>query len=181
MVPISGKPILLRHGVRANCTQAIAISQLIQRKLGLLPQKKQIQGPDGTSIEVGLAPDEFIPRYISGVVIFWNGLAKRIQAEIDPASLKNFKKSGDKSLFHAWMNKHCKELLRLKDLDLSFHHLTYLPPEIGKLTSLKLLHLSDNQLAALPIEIGNLTQLTSLKLINNQLTQLPPEIGNLTQ
>ena len=67
------------------------------------------------------------------------------------------------------------------ELDLRYHGLTELPPEIGQLTQLQSLNLWDNQLTALPPEIGQLTQLQSLILRVNQLMVLPPEIGQLTQ
>jgi len=65
-------------------------------------------------------------------------------------------------------------------LDLSYHQLSQLPPEIGQLTALQWLVLFSNQLSQLPPEIGQLTALQQLDLANNQLSQLPPEIGQLT-
>ena len=44
-------------------------------------------------------------------------------------------------------------------LDLQNAGLTFLPPEIGQLTSLQQLYLSGNQLSALPPEFGQLDRL----------------------
>ena len=78
----------------------------------------------------------------------------------------------------------------VKELDLAGHHLTSLPPEIGKLTQLETLILGKwdqknfryigNQLSQLPAEIGQLTRLQKLDLRSNQLSKLPVEIGQLT-
>ncbi|MGK7958455.1 MAG: COR domain-containing protein, partial [Crocosphaera sp.] len=67
-----------------------------------------------------------------------------------------------------------------KALDLSFRGLTYLPPEIGKLTNLNTLYLSGNQLASIPAEISELTNLMKLDLRYNQLISLPVEISNVS-
>lgn len=65
-------------------------------------------------------------------------------------------------------------------LDLSYHGLTTLPPEIGRLDRLESLDLCGNNLVALPPEIGRLRHLTQLDLRHNQLVALPREIGLLT-
>jgi internalin A len=67
-----------------------------------------------------------------------------------------------------------------KELNLSNHQLTSVPPKIAKLPDLNSLDLSNNQLTSVPPEITRLTNLTSLNLAGNQLTSLPPEIASLT-
>lgn len=67
-----------------------------------------------------------------------------------------------------------------KELDLSEHGLTILPPGIFRQTNLTSLNLTNNQLTELPAELTNLTNLTSLNLSNNLLRSLPPQITNLT-
>jgi len=69
---------------------------------------------------------------------------------------------------------------RLIELDLSGLRLTYLPAELGQLTSLQRLYLDTNQLTQIPLELGQLTNLQWLYLSDNQLTQIPVELGQLT-
>jgi internalin A len=68
---------------------------------------------------------------------------------------------------------------RLIELDLSGLRLTYLPAELGQLTSLQRLYLDTNQLTQIPLELGQLTNLQWLYLYTNQLTQIPVELGQL--
>jgi Leucine-rich repeat (LRR) protein len=93
-------------------------------------------------------------------------------------------------------------LLRVKELNLSFIELPYLPEElfelgsleelnfyncnlqsipeeIGKLSKLKKLNLNANKLKSLPSSIGNLQSLDTLLLLNNQINRLPHEIFKL--
>jgi Leucine-rich repeat (LRR) protein len=72
------------------------------------------------------------------------------------------------------------DLSRLSGLDLSHNHLSGLPSEIGQLGYLTKLDLSDNRLTEIPADIGELHRLTELDLSNNRLTHLPPQIGQLT-
>lgn len=58
-------------------------------------------------------------------------------------------------------------------LNLSDCGLSYLPPEIGQLTSLSSLNLSHNLLRTLPQEIAALPHLVHLDLSHNQFTDLP--------
>ena len=66
----------------------------------------------------------------------------------------------------------------LRELYLSYLHLTSIPSSLGNLRNLRELNLSGN-LASLPKEIGNLKNLKELQLLNSKLTSLPKEIGNL--
>jgi internalin A len=68
---------------------------------------------------------------------------------------------------------------RSEILNLSGNRLTFIPPEIGKLTSLITLDLSNNELKKLPKEIGRLTKLNILNIGNNEIETLPSEIGQL--
>jgi hypothetical protein len=65
-------------------------------------------------------------------------------------------------------------------LTLSGLGLTYLPPEIAKLTTLQVLNLSSNQIGEIPQEIFQLTTLSILRLNNNKIEEIPPKIINLT-
>ncbi|MBS4166773.1 Uncharacterized protein NEOC65_001867 [Neochlamydia sp. AcF65] len=66
------------------------------------------------------------------------------------------------------------------NLNLTALGLTFLPPEIGKMSRLTYLNLSQNQLTFVPAEIGQLSQLRGLNISNNYLTALPAEIGQLS-
>ncbi len=66
-----------------------------------------------------------------------------------------------------------------RKLDLSYHNLTLLPPEIGQLKGLKTLLLGDNRLVSLTKEIGQLQDLETLASAHNRLVRLPREIGQL--
>ena len=65
-------------------------------------------------------------------------------------------------------------------LDLSYNERTFIPAEIGQLTSLKRLCLAKNKLESLPSELWNLTSLLGLDISRNRLTLIPAEIGQLT-
>ena len=72
-------------------------------------------------------------------------------------------------------------LSSLKRLDLSQNKFSFLPSEIGLLTSLQEFKLCLNFRVPfkLPPQIGKLTQLVNLKLSGNSLESLPEEISNL--
>jgi Leucine-rich repeat (LRR) protein len=55
---------------------------------------------------------------------------------------------------------------------LSIYHkqITFLPPEIGQLTSLEGLYFNNNQLTSIPPEIGKLKSLNRLEIADNKLT-----------
>jgi genome sequencing data, contig C250 len=81
-----------------------------------------------------------------------------------------------------------ESLLNLRELELDHYDyghykkipkITYLPPEIGKLSQLQSINLFGNNITTLPIEIGQLQQLRKLDLSGNNLTFLPAEIGQL--
>ena len=61
----------------------------------------------------------------------------------------------------------------VKKLNLRFHRMNEIPPEIGRLFALEELNLSNNRLKELPEEIGNLTKLKKLNLFHNKLESLP--------
>jgi len=67
----------------------------------------------------------------------------------------------------------------LRELYLSYLHLTSIPSSLGNLKNLKVLYL-DGNLSSIPKEIGNLKNLKVLNLTNNSLGSLPSSIGNLT-
>jgi len=67
------------------------------------------------------------------------------------------------------------------ELDLSDHELTFLPPEISKLTQLRVLDLGYNEIESLPSELGQLTGLQSLSLCSNRLSSLPSVVSELSE
>ena len=108
-------------------------------------------------------------------LILWKALCP---TDIDPDTLKNC--SGDEvaEKFQKWLDRH-PDKLQITYLNLGYHSLIRLPPEIGLFTQIESLFLFGNHLESLPPEIGKLTQLKGLHLNGNQLKQLPPEIGRL--
>ncbi|MCB1075521.1 MAG: leucine-rich repeat domain-containing protein [Simkania sp.] len=68
----------------------------------------------------------------------------------------------------------------ISELDLIYPPLTWLPPEIWKLTNLKKIDLEGHRLISLPSEIGKLTKLEKLNLLSNELKELPEELCQLT-
>ncbi|HEY2810291.1 MAG TPA: leucine-rich repeat domain-containing protein [Rhabdochlamydiaceae bacterium] len=85
-------------------------------------------------------------------------------------------------LMQEWMqdedNQEVLETIRI--LNLSHLGLSYLPPEIGKLTYLDELNLDHNRLRCLPAEIVGLANLLELSLDYNQFQDFPLEICQLT-
>jgi Leucine-rich repeat (LRR) protein len=69
--------------------------------------------------------------------------------------------------------------LDLKNRDISKDGISFLPPEIGKLTALKVLNCSGNILDSIPSEIGALTNLQKLDLSSNRIVIVTPAIGRL--
>ncbi|MCA9329923.1 hypothetical protein KDA11_04710, partial [Candidatus Saccharibacteria bacterium] len=61
-------------------------------------------------------------------------------------------------------------------LNLSYKHLTSLPPEIGQFINLQQLPLDNNQLTSIPPEFGQLVNLQATWLSHNQLTTIPAEL-----
>ena len=59
------------------------------------------------------------------------------------------------------------------------NQLTFVSPEIGRLTALRTLNLSNNRLTALPEEVGVLHSLEQLNVSFNRLTALPKNIGRI--
>ncbi|MDR1554470.1 MAG: leucine-rich repeat domain-containing protein [Campylobacteraceae bacterium] len=70
-------------------------------------------------------------------------------------------------------------LVKLKELDITFHELADIPSELCNVTSLIKLIADENRLATLPKEIANLTNLTTLSLTGNLLTDIPQELFGL--
>ena len=71
----------------------------------------------------------------------------------------------------------------LTALDLSFNHISELPPSFGKLR-VRRLNLSNNQLETLPTSFGGNCSLTHLWIENNSLKNLPStfkKLGNLME
>ncbi|MBW2977476.1 leucine-rich repeat domain-containing protein [Candidatus Woesearchaeota archaeon] len=58
---------------------------------------------------------------------------------------------------------------------------TFLPKEIGNLSSLQSLYLTNNQLTSLPKEFGNLSSLRNLNLMFNKFCSFPQEITPLLE
>mmetsp|Transcript_116384 Transcript_116384/g.238093 ORF Transcript_116384/g.238093 Transcript_116384/m.238093 type:complete len:125 (+) Transcript_116384:1140-1514(+) len=68
----------------------------------------------------------------------------------------------------------------LEDLDLSYSQLSFIPTEIGLLTTLEHLDLSSNEIFSIPTEIGLIANLEILDLSGNGLSTIPSEIGLMT-
>lgn len=108
-------------------------------------------------------------------LILWKALGP---TDMDPDTLKNCSGNEVAEKFEGWLDQH-PEKLQITCLNLGYHSLTHLPPEIGRFTQLESLFLFGNHLKSLPPEIGKLTQLKGIHLNGNQLKKLPPEIGHL--
>ena len=74
------------------------------------------------------------------------------------------------------LNKTVKDLINLKELNLSCTQLQKIPKEIESLINLKKLSLSYNQLKEIPKEIGSLINLKQLDLQYNQIQEISEEI-----
>ncbi|BFZ58359.1 cysteinyl-tRNA synthetase [Savitreella phatthalungensis] len=68
------------------------------------------------------------------------------------------------------------QLKNLVKLVLDDNHLTYLPPQIAKLTKLQHLSCKNNQLTTLPDEIGQVGNLRFLDVHSNNIKSLPPSV-----
>ena len=64
----------------------------------------------------------------------------------------------------------------LKELNLNFNNIEYLPPDIVRLQNLTSINLNNNKLVTIPSTIGSLSKLEYLSLIYNRLQFLPEEI-----
>jgi hypothetical protein len=67
----------------------------------------------------------------------------------------------------------------LKELNLNFNNLEFLPDDISRFQNLSSLNLNNNKLLALPSTIGSLSKLQYLSLTYNNLQYLPNEISFL--
>lgn len=67
----------------------------------------------------------------------------------------------------------------LTALYLNHNALTFIPPEIARLSALTCLNLCGNQLKTVPPEMGRLVLLKELLLFDNQINTLPSELGFL--
>ncbi|MBN1577873.1 MAG: leucine-rich repeat domain-containing protein [Chitinispirillaceae bacterium] len=70
--------------------------------------------------------------------------------------------------------------LDLKNRDISKDGISFLPPEIGKLTALRVLNCSGNIIDSIPSEIGSLGNLQKLDMSSNRIVVVSPAIGNLS-
>jgi Leucine-rich repeat (LRR) protein len=69
--------------------------------------------------------------------------------------------------------------LNLVKLDITYNHLTEIPPQMGDLVLLRELIASFNKIVTIPPELGKLRRLRKLALNNNRIKGLPTEIGNM--
>ena len=67
----------------------------------------------------------------------------------------------------------------LKELNLNFNNLEFLPDDISRFQNLSSLNLNNNKIISLPASIGSLSKLQYLSLTNNKLQFLPNEISSL--
>lgn len=107
-----------------------------------------------------------------------------VKLKIIPPEIGLFKKLKFLDIYWSDITFLPKEIGKLSSLEsltiVGASNLTALPKEIGRLTSLKYLTVSGTQIASLPKEMGRLSSLKGLYLSNNQLISLPKEMGKLT-
>jgi Leucine-rich repeat (LRR) protein len=72
------------------------------------------------------------------------------------------------------------DISSLKELNLIFNNIEYLPKSISKLQNLEVINLDHNQLKKLPDEFCNLKNLKQLLISENYLANLPDCIGKLS-
>lgn len=110
---------------------------------------------------------------------FKNKLAESAEIAIAPSSREPHEVFNEAAEFGKWIEINKEAIKSVTDLDCRGIQLTYIPPEIGKLTHLTWLSLATNNILYLPPEMGQLVNLKTLVLVNNKLTGLPNEIRSL--
>jgi hypothetical protein len=90
-----------------------------------------------------------------------------------PKELTFTTSEADKSKILTYIPVQIGELSSLEELSLTGHDIQELPAEIGHLTYLRVLDVSCNQLRSLPAQLNNLLNLRKLLLYGNELRKLP--------
>ena len=105
----------------------------------------------------------------------WDWADENDISDLEWVDNKNYDDGG----YWEGLSRNKENLLKIKKLNLGFSNITYLPGEIGNLTSLVDFNLEYSNLTELPKEIGRLTNLTKFNLLSSDIVYLPKEIGDL--
>lgn len=143
----------------------IAKEEFTNRKA---PKYKTYKLLDPATAQLSQFKDYYLERTF---LIFANAVAKKLEHPAFSNALAA----------RQWMEQpsNQEEMLKIKNLDLSWKGMIALPPEIKYLRNLVFLNINVNPIVSLPKEMGELTNLKALFANSIRLHSLPQEVCDL--